>query len=105
MTVMLTANVADPPPVLVPVTVYEVAGDSTVGMPLIAPVVALRLKPAGRGGATVKDVTPPTGVMVGDRLVICTSFVNVLVDNEYVITMAITVNLTTVTAEPAPAML
>lgn len=54
--------------------VYVTDGETTVGVPLISPVVASKVKPVGRAGETDHEVTvPPPTVGVTD--VIATSFV------------------------------
>jgi hypothetical protein len=58
----LTAIVTDAvalPPELVAVTVYATAPASIAGVPLMTPVVVLRLKPAGRAGFTEYEITVP----------------------------------------------
>ena len=60
---------------LLAVTVYTVAADVAVGVPLITPVVVFRLSPAGNGVSTLYEVTTP--VTVGVRLVIAVFLVNV----------------------------
>jgi hypothetical protein len=47
------------PPLSVAVTVYLIAALAAVGIPLIAPEVALRLRPAGRAGLTPYEITVP----------------------------------------------
>ena len=44
----------------VAVTIYVVCVDTTVGVPETAPVVALRVKPVGNAGDTVKVFVPVT---------------------------------------------
>ena len=55
------------PPVLVAVTVYVPEEVMAVGVPLMAPVVLLKLRPAGRDGEidqSVGDPPPVVGVIV-----------------------------------------
>ena len=47
------------PPALVAVTVYEVDDETTVGVPLIAPVVVLKDNPVGSDGEIDQEVTAP----------------------------------------------
>nr|WP_264757065.1 hypothetical protein [Sapientia aquatica] len=66
-TVALPAELAD-------VTMYVVAGVTSVGVPVIIPLAAFKLKPAGNAGLIVNDVaTPP--LTVGLFSVIWTSLV------------------------------
>ena len=53
-----------PFPALVAVTVYVVAAERTVGVPLIVPSSGLKLKPVGRIGDIVKAVAPKAGATV-----------------------------------------
>ncbi len=55
---MNTAAIALPP-VLTAVIAYFDWGVKAVGVPLMAPVVALRLKPAGSAGITLYETTVP----------------------------------------------
>jgi hypothetical protein len=53
-------------PGVVAVTVYSAAEELAVGVPVIAPLVALMISPAGRGGDTEKDmVGSPNPRMAG----------------------------------------
>ena len=47
------------PPRFVAVTVYTVDGETTVGVPLISPVAASKIRPVGRGGEMVHELTAP----------------------------------------------
>ena len=51
-------------------------GVATVGVPLIAPVLIVRLKPAGSAGLTLYEIAKPP-VLVGVIGVIATFVVNV----------------------------
>ena len=60
-------EVAIPPFALLALIVHVallVAGNTTVGVPVIAPVEVLRLRPLGSCGDTVKDMAPVNGVTV-----------------------------------------
>ena len=63
-TVISTVAVALPP-VLDAVIVYVVNEDTTVGVPLISPVVPSKFKPLGSDGEIVQDVIIPP-LAVGD---------------------------------------
>ena len=65
------------PPALVAVTVYDVDDETTVGVPLIAPVVVLKDNPVGSDGEIDQDVAVPP-LAVGVTVVIATSFVKVI---------------------------
>ena len=55
---MNTAAVALPP-VLTAVIVYFAWGVTAVGVPLMAPVAVLKLRPAGSAGVTLYETTVP----------------------------------------------
>jgi hypothetical protein len=60
--VFFTDNVREhvaEPPAFVAVTVYAVDGDQVVGVPVIAPVAVLKVKPAGSAGDMENDATAP----------------------------------------------
>ena len=60
--------------------VYVVCVERTVGVPLISPVDASRLRPVGRAGSTSQEViVPPVPVKIGDARVIPTSIVSMKV--------------------------
>ena len=75
LTWMVTTAVALPP-LLVAVIVYVADGVIAVGVPLIAPVVLSKDKPAGSDGKTDQDVTVPP-LDVGVAVVIAVPLVNV----------------------------
>ena len=75
MTTMVMVAVAVPP-VLVAVMVYEAEDVTTVGVPLMAPVVVSRAKPAGSDGETEYDTTLPP-VVVTVSVVMAVPLVNV----------------------------
>ena len=64
------------PPVLVPVTVYVVDEDTTVGVPLIAPSEEAKESPNGSEGEIDHVVTVPPDV-VGVDVVMAVPFVRV----------------------------
>ena len=59
MTAMSKAAVAEPPPDRVAVTVYVVGGDTTVGVPVMIPVVRLKNRPVGSEGVMAHEVDEP----------------------------------------------
>ena len=71
------------PPVLVAVTVYVADEVIAVGVPLIAPVVLLKLSPAGREGEIDHDVAVPPPV-VGVTVDIVVPLISVSELGEYV---------------------
>ena len=71
------------PPVLVAVTVYVAEEVIAVGVPLIAPVVLLKLNPAGRDGEIDQDVAVPPPV-VGVTVDIVVPLISVSELGEYV---------------------
>ena len=75
LTTMVTVAVSLPP-VLVAVIVYVALEVTAVGVPLIAPVVESRERPAGRDGETDQPVIVPP-VAVGVTVVICVPLVKV----------------------------
>ena len=81
------------PAVFVAVTVYVVAPDATVGVPVTAPVVALKLKPLGRLGEIVQDDASPA-VFVGTRDGIVAFNASDTVAGEYEITGAVNDHVT-----------
>ena len=54
------------PPLLAAVTVKLLVGLTSVGVPLMAPVVALSVRPLGSAGTTDQPVTGPWTVGVSD---------------------------------------
>ena len=64
------------PPALVAVTLYTVDGDTTVGIPLISPVLASIDRPVGRFGEIVQELTAPP-LTVGVTAPIAAPFVSV----------------------------
>ena len=64
------------PPVLVAVIVYAALEVTAVGVPLIAPVVESRERPAGSEGETDHEVIVPP-FAVGVTVVICVPLVKV----------------------------
>jgi hypothetical protein len=50
------------------VTVYDAFVVAVVGVPEIVPVVLLSVKPAGRAGLTLYDVTVPVTVGVSEAI-------------------------------------
>ena len=64
------------PPVLVAVIVYVALEVTAVGVPLIAPVVESRERPAGKDGETDQPVIVPP-FAVGVTVVICVPLVRV----------------------------
>jgi hypothetical protein len=50
------------------VTVYDAFVVAVVGVPEIIPVELLKLKPAGRAGLTVNEVTVPVTVGVSEAI-------------------------------------
>ena len=64
------------PPVLVAVIVYVAEDVTAVGVPLIAPVVESRERPAGSEGETAHEVIVPP-FAVGVTVVICVPLVSV----------------------------
>ena len=71
------------PPVLVAVTVYVPEEVMAVGVPLIAPVVLLKLSPAGRDGEIDQFVGAPPPV-VGETVDMVVPLTNVSELGEYV---------------------
>ena len=63
------------PPVLFAYTVYVVNVESTVGLPLILPVVASMDRPLGKAGWIAQDVTVPP-LYVGVTSVMAVPFVS-----------------------------
>ena len=53
------------PPALAAVTVYCAVAWTTVGVPLMIPVAASRLRPTGSGGDTEYDATRPPPILGG----------------------------------------
>ena len=74
-TTMVTVAVSLPP-VLAAVMVYKVDEVTAVGVPLMAPVVESKAKPAGRVGETDHEVIVPP-FTVGVTVVIPVPFVSV----------------------------
>ena len=58
LTVIVRIDIA-PPPVLFAQTMCDVSDCSSVGVPEILPVEALRCNPSGKGGSTSNDVGSP----------------------------------------------
>ena len=75
LTTMVTLAVSLPP-VLVAVIVYVSLEVTAVGVPLIAPVVESRERPAGKDGETDQPVIVPP-FAVGVTVVICVPLVRV----------------------------
>ena len=75
LTTMVTVAVSLPP-VLVAVIVYVALEVTAVGVPLIAPVVESRERPAGKDGETDQPVIVPP-FAVGVTAVICVPLVRV----------------------------
>ena len=75
LTTMVTLAVSLPP-VLVAVIVYVALEVTAVGVPLIAPVVESRERPAGKDGETDQPVIVPP-FAVGVTVVICVPLVRV----------------------------
>ena len=75
LTTMVTDAVSLPP-VLVAVIVYVALEVTAVGVPLIAPVVESRERPAGKDGETDQPVIVPP-FAVGVTAVICVPLVRV----------------------------
>ena len=73
MTVMVKVAVVLPAE-LAAVTVQLAKAVTAAGGPLMIPVVLLRLKPAGRAGLTLYELTAPP-LLVGLFGAICTPFV------------------------------
>ena len=73
MTVIVSEAVANPP-VLVAVTVYAAVAVIAVGVPVITPVVVLKLSPAGSAGETEYETTGPPPLL-GVLLVIAAPLV------------------------------
>ena len=73
LTTMVTVAVSLPPG-LVAVIVYVSLEATAVGVPLIAPVVESRERPAGKDGGTDRPVSVPP-FAVGVQVVICVPLV------------------------------
>ena len=63
MVMLMSTEVA--PPELVPVMVNMVRGSRVVGIPLISPVAASKVNPAGTEGLIVQETISPGPVTVG----------------------------------------
>jgi len=65
------------PPALLAVTVYDVEGETTEGVPLMAPVVVFNVRPAGSAGEIDHDATGPP-LAVGVTVLIGAPFTSVI---------------------------
>jgi len=103
LTTMVTLAVSVPP-VLVAVIVYEAEDVTSVGVPLMAPVVVSNDKPAGSDGETEYDTTlPPVEVTVA--VVMAVPLVNVKEFVLYVIDGAMSLTVIVTLAVSVPPVL
>ena len=103
LTTMVTLAVSVPP-VLVAVIVYEAEDVTSVGVPLMAPVVVSNDRPAGSEGETEYDTTlPPVEVTVA--VVMAVPLVNVKEFVLYVIDGAMSLTVIVTLAVSVPPVL
>jgi hypothetical protein len=95
-------NVAAPvPPVFVAVTVYTACAASTLGVPEIAHVLEVRLRPEGRLGDTLQESIPPP-VLPGVWVATATPLVATRLEGENPITGAASFTVIVKVAAPVP---